>query len=645
MPRKPPASAPLAGTPAQAISPGGLLADAFPGPTWDRWRAILKAAWGERLTAAELALFREVAGDRNPPSRQVRELWCVAGRWSGKDSIASGIACVAALIDYRPYLRPGETPVILCLASDRDQAKIVHGYIAGYFQENPLLRALVARETADGLELTTGVSIVIGTANYRAVRGRTVVCAILDEVGVWRSDSETAPDIETYTALTPALARVPGSILIGISTPYRRQGLLYERCQAFFGKNDDAVLVVRGASPLFNPKVPQTLIDADLARDPERAGAEWLAEWRSDLSDFIGRDLLEAATDHGVIVRPPLPAVSYVAWVDASGGRGDAFTAAIAHGEGDAVVLDAVYERRAPFSPTEVVPEVAELLRRYRIAVVTGDKYAADFCTGAFAAVGIRYQDATQDRSAVYLSALPLFTSGRVRLIDNARLAYQFAALERRVTKFGRDRVDHPRATGDDLANAAAGALTLAAAEARPALIRAAMLLADGAGVPQPTICDSIHVVVWPDADGLAAVTWWSFYGQGNPPCVMLDFDVAPIASNTVETALRRAQDYVTATRMLYSGRLYLPRVLAQQYLHIGATAVPPGWLQDITALRLAVGTQAAAGAVKLSAAAAEHARGTVFAGSLESWMKQPDALAMSFMLGTVLSLNLPAPG
>ena len=164
-----------------------------------------------------MALFREVAGDRDPPRQQVRELWCIAGRWSGKDSIASGIACVAALADYRPYLRPGEVPVILCLASDRDQAKIVHGYIAGYFQENPVLRGLVARETGEGLDLTTGISIVIGTNNYRAVRGRTVVCAILDEVGVWRSDAETAPDIETYTALTPAMVRVPGSMLIGIS--------------------------------------------------------------------------------------------------------------------------------------------------------------------------------------------------------------------------------------------------------------------------------------------------------------------------------------------------------------------------------------------------------------------------------------------
>ena len=41
---------------------------------------------------------------------------------------------------------------------------------------------------------------------------------------------------------------------------------------------------------------------------------------------------------------------------------------------------------------------------------------------------------------------------------------------------------------------------------------------------------------------------------------------------------------------------------------------------------------------------AAEKARGTAFAGSLEGWMKQPDALAMSFMLGVVLAMGLPEP-
>ena len=454
------------------------------------------------------------------------------------------------------------------------------------------------------------------------------------------------PDIETYTALTPALARVPGSILIGISTPYRRQGLLYERCQACYGKNDDSVLVVRGASPLFNPRVPQEMIDADMARDPERAAAEWLAEWRSDLSDFIGRDLLDAATDRGVVVRPPRRDIQYVAWVDASGGRGSAFSAAVASSaEGDTVVLDALYERRAPFNPAEIVGEVADLLRRYNVVSAVGDRYAADWCTEAFARAGIQYRNAEQDRSAVYLSALPLFTSGRVRLLDNARLAHQFASLERRTTKFGRDRVGPQSDGADDLCNATAGALVLAASEPRPALIRASQLVsADGAGVPLPHRCENVDAVTWVDGDGVAATTWWSHSSRGTPPAVLLDFEVAQLSADTVCVAYDKANRYAQQCGMAYNGRVYVPSVLVEQYAHLRVDAVPRGWLIDTTALRLAVGTQTAGGLVKLSEVAFGKARGTAFAGSLEGWMKQPDCLAMSFMLGVVLAIALPPP-
>jgi hypothetical protein len=43
--------------------------------------------------------------------------------------------------------------------------------------------------------------------------------------------------------------------------------------------------------------------------------------------------------------------VSYLAFVDPSGGSGDGMTLAIGHQEDDVAVLDAIRERRPPFSP------------------------------------------------------------------------------------------------------------------------------------------------------------------------------------------------------------------------------------------------------------------------------------------------------
>ena len=181
---------------------------------------------------------------------------------------------------------------------------------------------------------------------------------------------------------------------------------------------------------------------------------------------MFDRELVEGAVDPGVVVRPPRPFHSYRAFTDASGGRGDAFTAAIAHDEGDRVLVDCTFERAAPFDPALVVNEVAELLRSYGVAEVIGDKYAANWCSLAFEKAGITYTDSEIDRSQIYLSALPIFASGRVRLTDNRRLLTQLCALERRTTRTGRDLVNHPAGANDDLANAVCGAIT--AVTARP---------------------------------------------------------------------------------------------------------------------------------------------------------------------------------
>ncbi len=442
----------------------------FSGDSWATWHAVLLAAEGAPLDDDQLTRFA-AAADRSPPTCRVKELWVIAGRRAGKDSIASLLATVAALGDYRAQLRPGERATIVCLAVDREQARIVLKYIQGYFREIALLKPLVVRETPDGLELNNGVDVVVATNSFRAVRGRTIACAIFDEVAFWRSEESANPDIESYQAIIPGMVNVPGAQLIGISSPYRRSGLLFDRWRKHFGKDDDDVLVVKGPTRAFNPNVPQHIIDAALARDPEAARAEWLAEFRSDLSDFLDRALIEAAADPGVPVRPPRNGLRYKAFSDPSGGRGDSFSCAIAHAEGNLSVLDCLFERRPPFDPSAVVAEIAVLLRSYCISEVTGDKYAAEWVVEAFKKELIKYRSSDRDRSALYLDVLPLFTSGRARLIDNPRLVHQFATLERRTSRTGRDRVDHPTGSHDDLCNSAAGALLLASGKGGPLVI------------------------------------------------------------------------------------------------------------------------------------------------------------------------------
>jgi hypothetical protein len=176
------------------------------------------------------------------------------------------------------------------------------------------------------------------------------------------------------------------------------------------------------------------------------------------------RELLESAVERGVVVRPPIGDTAYAAFCDPSGGMSDAFTCSIAHKEPNGrIVVDNLYERRAPFNPSEVIEDISRLLKAYRITEVTGDRYAAAFVVEAFGKCGIQYVHSRLDRSEVYLGFLPLVTAGQVLLIDHPRAIAQFAALERRTFSSGKDKVDHPIGGHDDLSNAIAGACTLAA--------------------------------------------------------------------------------------------------------------------------------------------------------------------------------------
>jgi hypothetical protein len=446
---------------AEAMDDPGLFYPWFAGASWDGWRTVLKAAFALPMTDGERQFLRSIA-DRSPPTQRVRELWIIAGRRAGKDSMASVIAAqVASFFVHHDRLRGGERALVMCLAVDRDQAKIVLNYTRSYFQEIPPLRTMVVRETANGFELDNGVDIAVATNSFRAVRGRAVLCAILDEVSYWRDERAANPDVETYNAVLPGLATLPASMLIGISSPYRRAGLLYEKWRDHYGCDSSDILVIRAPSTVLNPTLDRRIIDEALERDPVTARAEW----RDDISTFLSRDLIESAIDRGVTVRPPVHGVFYHGFADPSGGVGDSFTAAVAHSEDSAVILDCLVEFPAPFNPSSATEQIAEMLKSYGLSKVVGDKYAAQWVVEAFGKYNIRYEHSERDRSAIYLEALPLFTTGRARLLDNRKLVAQFASLERRTSPVGRDRVDHGPNFHDDLCNSAAGAMALASGE------------------------------------------------------------------------------------------------------------------------------------------------------------------------------------
>jgi hypothetical protein len=255
-------------------------------------------------------------------------------------------------------------------------------------------------------------------------------------------------------------------MLIGISSPYRKAGLLYERHRKCFAQNDDRTLVIQASTMQLNPAFdPQVVADA-LADDPAAARAEYLGEFRDDIGSYVPIELIEGLVDIGVSVRPPNDSTEYVAFVDVASGTGqDSFALAIAHiGEGDNIIVDLTHEIRPPFSSDQAIFDVVNIARSYNVPKVVGDMYGAGLTVSAFARFNMAYEFVEQDRSQLYVEVLPLLTAGRVRLPDNRKLVVQFTGLERHTSSGGKDRIDHGRNSRDDLCNAAAGAIVTAAA-------------------------------------------------------------------------------------------------------------------------------------------------------------------------------------
>jgi hypothetical protein len=197
--------------------------------------------------------------------------------------------------------------VVACISPTVQQARIVQRYALGFLEASPLLRDEIAETTATEIRLANGNIIATLASDYRTLRGRTLLLAIIDEAAYLRSEESATPDVECARALLPGLTTTGGMLVI-MSSPYRQAGLLFERHRDFWGRNDDNVLVVAGPSTAFNPTLDRSVIDAAIAADPEAAQAEWLGQWRSDLQTFLPDNLIDAAVDFN---RPLAPRILF----------------------------------------------------------------------------------------------------------------------------------------------------------------------------------------------------------------------------------------------------------------------------------------------------------------------------------------------
>ena len=435
--------------------------------TWGPWLTFLAAVYGLPLDSEGLELFKRCTGRSryDPPPGGWREVVAIPARQSGKTRIASAIATFEAVT--APRVTDGEMYSLLIAQDLRAAVRTSFSYIRAFFDASPLLRRSIVNRTADTLELDNGLRLAAYSCRPAAVRGLRARCVVVDELAYFVTSDARRTDTEMLRTTRPTLATTGGRIII-LSSPDVQAGELWDLNRRHHGRDDSDTLVWQASAPTMNPTLPVDYLARMEQDDPEAYRSEVLGEFRAGVASLLDPEALEAcvATDRREL--PPAEGLDYEAFVDPSGGRRDAFTCAIAHKDGERIVVDVVRAWPAPFNPAGVTEECAELLKCYRVDTVVGDRYAGEWPREAFRSHGITYDLAALDRSRLYVELVPAVNAARVEIPDDPALLRELRGLERRRGSSGRDRVDHRPGAHDDRSNALAGVVHMLRREVVP---------------------------------------------------------------------------------------------------------------------------------------------------------------------------------
>jgi hypothetical protein len=204
--------------------------------------------------------------------------------------------------------------------------------------------------------------------------------------------------------------------------------------------------------------------------DPVSFDSEYGAEFRRDIESFTSLEQVEAVTVTGRTFLPYDASMAHMAFIDTAGGGGqDSVALCITRREREHAVVCRIAEWRPPFSAPTVAGEVVSVLREYGLSSVTGDAFSGQTWPSVLKENGLDvYTVSDKSKSDIFHDFLPLLNGQLVELLDpkagivQERAVKQLLALERTVSKQGKDSIGHPRGGVDDVINAVAGACLLA---------------------------------------------------------------------------------------------------------------------------------------------------------------------------------------
>jgi hypothetical protein len=411
------------------------------------------------LTGADRDLARQLFGEveRVPESARA-VLVAVCGARSGKTYVLDALYSLwRALTADLSALAAGELGVAVVVAPDVRLARQALRFALGAARATPSIAPLIKTVSTDSFVLkrpdghSVSVEVLPATRGGSALRGRSLVSAVLDECAFFRDEGFVVNDSEVFRAVAPRV--LPGGMVVICSTPWAEAGLLFDEYRKNWNEPRTA-LVAHAPTLLMNP-AKAAEVARETERDPENArrefGAEFLPYGSGLFFDSVSIDRALAA---GAEVRVTPPTTGRVAIGGDLGLVRDAsgFVAIHAHEFFDvAEVFELRPTKGAPLKLSEVVPQGFDFATRHgsrRIHVdhhvlQPAQEYVPDECSLEPIEGG---QDAKVER---YTTVRNLMNEGRIRIPRTyTRLANQLREVLAKPMPGGGLHISLPRRAG-----------------------------------------------------------------------------------------------------------------------------------------------------------------------------------------------------
>jgi len=159
----------------------------------------------ERIYMTEVDLFQFMTDLEYLPELQTERnrINLIIGRRGGKTTIAAMLAIFSAVkINWKPFLKKTPTATVAVLSHSREFSDEVLEMIKQFIDESPVLRKLIDRSKkhtqstfnlkipfwVDGKIEFSRVTIKVGAASKKTIRGRAICTLLCDEIAYWNLD-------------------------------------------------------------------------------------------------------------------------------------------------------------------------------------------------------------------------------------------------------------------------------------------------------------------------------------------------------------------------------------------------------------------------------------------------------------------------